>query len=148
MSSLVTKILANGPLGPTLAPLLEKSATATSIWKRWDGLYASAAGYRKRGYLADDLIPEESEIVQKAISRLPEKEKFDRVFRLRRGIVQSMQHKDLPKSEWVLPAEDRAYLSPYIKEVVAEERERAQWDYQIVESLLEKKAKQRTFPFV
>jgi ubiquinol-cytochrome c reductase subunit 7 len=34
---------------------------------------------------ADDLIPEESQVVQKAIKRLPAKEAYDRVFRLRRA---------------------------------------------------------------
>lgn len=34
---------------------------------------------------ADDLIPEESELVQKALRRLPPKEAYDRVFRLRRA---------------------------------------------------------------
>jgi hypothetical protein len=34
---------------------------------------------------ADDLIPEESDVVQKAIKRLPPKEAYDRVFRLRRA---------------------------------------------------------------
>lgn len=33
----------------------------------------------------DDLIPEESETVQKAIKRLPAKEAYDRVFRIRRA---------------------------------------------------------------
>jgi Ubiquinol-cytochrome C reductase complex 14kD subunit len=36
-------------------------------------------------YRADDLVPEESELVQKAIKRLPAKEAYDRVFRLRRA---------------------------------------------------------------
>lgn len=34
---------------------------------------------------ADDLIPEENDVVQKAIKRLPPKEAYDRVFRLRRA---------------------------------------------------------------
>ena len=33
----------------------------------------------------DDLIPEESEVVQQAIKRLPAKEAYDRVFRIRRA---------------------------------------------------------------
>lgn len=33
----------------------------------------------------DDLIPEESDVVQKAIKRLPSKEAYDRVFRIRRA---------------------------------------------------------------
>lgn len=34
---------------------------------------------------ADDLIPEESEVVLLAIKRLPPKEAYDRVFRMRRA---------------------------------------------------------------
>ena len=34
---------------------------------------------------ADDLIPEESEVVQSALKRLPPKEAYDRVFRMRRA---------------------------------------------------------------
>lgn len=33
----------------------------------------------------DDLIPEESDVVQTAIKRLPPKEAYDRVFRIRRA---------------------------------------------------------------
>lgn len=36
-------------------------------------------------FRADDLIPEESELVQQAIKRLPPKVAYDRVFRLRRA---------------------------------------------------------------
>ena len=37
------------------------------------------------GLKADDLIPEENDIVQTALKRLPPKEAYDRVFRLRRA---------------------------------------------------------------
>jgi len=47
--------------------------------------YAEAAGYRRLGLRADDLIPEENDIVQLALKRLPPKEAYDRVFRLRRA---------------------------------------------------------------
>ena len=33
----------------------------------------------------DDLTPEENEIVQLALKRLPEKESYDRIFRIRRA---------------------------------------------------------------
>jgi hypothetical protein len=39
---------------------------------------------------ADDLIPEESETVLLALKRLPEKEAYDRVFRLRRAFQVSL----------------------------------------------------------
>jgi hypothetical protein len=34
---------------------------------------------------ADDLIPEESELMQRALKRLSPKESYDRVFRMRRA---------------------------------------------------------------
>ena len=37
------------------------------------------------GLRADDLIPEENDTVQLALKRLPPKEAYDRVFRLRRA---------------------------------------------------------------
>lgn len=83
--------------------------------KRWmrpmANWYANAAGYRQlglryassrsgdisplvvglaRGRLnitrSDDLLPEESDTVQLALKRLPPKEAYDRVFRLRRAV--------------------------------------------------------------
>lgn len=53
----------------------------------------------------DDLLEEESEAVQIAIRRLSDKEAYDRVYRLRRSIQCSYQHKLLPKSEWTKPEE-------------------------------------------
>ena len=37
-------------------------------------------------YRADDLIPEENETVLLALKRLPPKEAYDRVYRLRRAV--------------------------------------------------------------
>ena len=45
----------------------------------------------------DDLLPEESETVQKAIKRLPPKEAYDRVFRIRRAFqVRGKKKKEEP----------------------------------------------------
>ncbi|KAL8908639.1 MAG: hypothetical protein Q9207_000727 [Kuettlingeria erythrocarpa] len=60
-------------------PWLKRWMTPISKW------YADAAGYRKLGLRVDDLIPEESETVMLALKRLPPKEAYDRVFRLRRA---------------------------------------------------------------
>jgi len=87
--------------------------------------YANAAGYRKLGLKADDLIPEESETVLLALKRLPQKEAYDRVYRLRRAFQCSLAHQLLPKEQHTKPEEDVAYLSPIIREIEAEARERA-----------------------
>lgn len=42
-------------------------------------------GTTDKGHRADDLIPEESEIMQRAMKRLTPKESYDRVFRMRRA---------------------------------------------------------------
>jgi ubiquinol-cytochrome c reductase subunit 7 len=46
---------------------------------------------------ADDLIPEESELVQRALKRLSPKESYDRVFRMRRAF-QVYRREEIPKT--------------------------------------------------
>ena len=51
-----------------------------------------------------------------ALARLPQKEQYDRVFRMRTAFQQSIQHSELPKSQWIKPSEvgcreDRARLA-------------------------------------
>ncbi|KAN0108213.1 14 kDa subunit of cytochrome bd ubiquinol oxidase [Hyaloscypha variabilis] len=100
-------------------PWLKRWMTPLANW------YANAAGYRKLGLRADDLIPEESETVLLALKRLPQKEAYDRVYRLRRAFQCSLAHQLLPKDQHTKPDEDVPYLSPIIKEIEAEARERA-----------------------
>jgi len=94
--------------------------------------YANAAGYRKLGLKADDLIPEESETVLLALKRLPEKEAYDRVFRLRRAFQCSLAHQLLPKEQQTKPEEDTSYLSPIIQEIEAENKERMDLEAMVV----------------
>ncbi len=47
--------------------------------------YATQMGYRQLGLRFEDLLPEENEVTQLALKRLPPKEAYDRVFRLRRA---------------------------------------------------------------
>ncbi|MCJ1324558.1 Cytochrome b-c1 complex subunit 7 [Thelotrema lepadinum] len=86
--------------------------------------YQNAAGYRKLGLKADDLIPEENETVLLALKRLPPKEAYDRVYRLRRAVQCSLAHQLLPPDQQTKPEEDDLYLSPLIKEIEAEKKER------------------------
>lgn len=81
---------------------------------------------------ADDLIPEESPEVQTALGRLAEKERYDRIFRIRRAVQCSISHKLLPKQEWTKPEEDTPYLLPLIKLVEAELKEKDALDTLIV----------------
>ena len=50
--------------------------------------------------------------ITQAISRLSEREQYDRAFRIRTAIQQSIQHKGLPKDQWVTPEQVR-YNSPF-----------------------------------
>ena len=84
-----------------------------------------------------------------AIKRLPAKESYDRVFRMRRAMQCSLSHQLLPKDQQTKPeevrrptsqaemvaihkamavantAQDTPYLSTIIKEIEAENKERA-----------------------
>ncbi|OQD77009.1 hypothetical protein PENDEC_c003G04968 [Penicillium decumbens] len=107
-------------------PWLKRWMTPLANW------YTDAAGYRKLGLKFDDLIPEESETVQKAIKRLPPKEAYDRVFRIRRAFQCSISHTLLPAAEQIKAAEDVEYLSPIIREIEKENKERVDLDNLVV----------------
>ncbi|KAI4099293.1 MAG: hypothetical protein L6R38_000420 [Xanthoria sp. 2 TBL-2021] len=115
---------------------MTKFITKRPWLKRWmvplANWYADAAGYRKLGLRADDLIPEESDTVMLALKRLPPKEAYDRVFRLRRAFQCSLSHQLLPKDQQTKPEDDYLYLTPYIKEIEAESRERGDLEAMIV----------------
>ncbi|TVY31993.1 Cytochrome b-c1 complex subunit [Lachnellula subtilissima] len=135
---------------PSLANAIIKRPWLTKMVKPIAAWYADAAGYRKLGLRADDLIPEESENVLLALKRLPQKEAYDRVFRLRRAFQCSLAHQLLPKEQQTKPEEVRArydvfdkwnakihqdysYLSPIIQQVEAEAKERDDWDAAVVQ---------------
>jgi len=94
--------------------------------------YTNAAGYRKLGLRADDLIPEESDTVLLAIKRLPPKEAYDRVFRMRRAFQCSLSHQLLPKEEHTKTEEDDPYLTPLIEEIEAELKEREDLEAMVI----------------
>ncbi|KAL2867877.1 ubiquinol--cytochrome-c reductase subunit 7 [Aspergillus lucknowensis] len=107
-------------------PWLKRWMTPIANW------YTDAAGYRKLGLRADDLIPEENDTVQTALKRLPPKEAYDRIFRIRRAFQCSISHTLLPPEEHTKPSEDVEYLSPIIREIEKEKAERADLDNLVV----------------
>ncbi|KAJ9196976.1 hypothetical protein DTO166G4_2573 [Paecilomyces variotii] len=117
---------------PSLANYIVKRPALTRFLMPIAEWYTNAAGYRRLGLRFDDLIPEESESVQTAIKRLPPKEAYDRVFRLRRAFQLSLSHQLLPAAEQTKPEEDVEYLSPIIREVEKEQAEREELDSIIV----------------
>ncbi|KAJ5320371.1 hypothetical protein PENANT_c010G01362 [Penicillium antarcticum] len=118
------------------APSFASYIVKRPLLKRWmqplANWYTDAAGYRRLGLKFDDLIPEESENVQKAIKRLPSKEAYDRVFRIRRAFQCSISHTLLPANEQTKPEEDVEYLSPIIREIEKEVKEREDLDNLVV----------------
>ncbi|GAB7361518.1 hypothetical protein MBLNU230_g1574t1 [Neophaeotheca triangularis] len=117
---------------PSLAGFMMKRPWLMRWMKPLSNWYADAAGYRKLGLRADDLIPEESEVVLMALKRLPPKEAYDRVFRMRRAFQCSLSHQLLPKNEWTSKDQDYPYLSPIIREIEAERTEREDMDAMVV----------------
>ncbi|KAK2739117.1 Cytochrome b-c1 complex subunit 7 [Myotisia sp. PD_48] len=96
------------------------------------GWYANASGYRQLGLRYDDLIPEENETVLLALKRLPPKEAYDRMYRIRRAVQCSVQHQLLPLNEQTKPEEDIRYLRPLIEEIKREQAERVELDSLVI----------------
>jgi len=117
-----------GPLGPSLAGYVRSSRTLTRWLKPVAIWYSGLAGYRKMGLKYDDLLVEEREDVQRALGRLTTRESYDRAFRIKNASHLSVQHKNLPKEEWLPISEDKRYLKPHLTEVIKEDAERQDWD--------------------
>ncbi|CAE6392224.1 unnamed protein product [Rhizoctonia solani] len=139
-----------GPLGFTLAPQVKASRGLYKFLAPIAQFYARNTGHRQVGLRYDDLLIEERGDVQKvngsyhsvlcvnltnrsrpilkAISRLPEDEAYNRAYRQKVAVQQSLLHKNLPKEQWLKPENDIRYLRPYVEQVVKEDQERAEWD--------------------
>lgn len=63
----------------------------------------------------------ESESVQEAIARLPEKELQDRHWRFVRAFDASVRKATLAKAERTKADDDKTYLTPYIRDVEREQ---------------------------
>jgi len=116
-----------------LAPYIKSSKSLLNFVKPIAHWYANASGYRKYGFKYDDLLVEENPQVQRALTRLTEREKYDRAFRLKRASQASVLHQHLPKDEWLKSEEDNRYLRPHVVNIIGEEAERRKWDTVAVE---------------
>jgi ubiquinol-cytochrome c reductase subunit 7 len=117
----------------SLQSLLSAGRSALhAILRPFSGAYANAAGYRRLGLLYDDLLIEETEAMQEAIRRLPESEQIARAYRFRRAFQLTIQHAELPKSEWTKPEEDIRYLTPILEEVKREFAEREAFNHMVI----------------
>ncbi|KAG6821148.1 hypothetical protein H0H93_005368 [Arthromyces matolae] len=117
-----------GPLGASCAPYIKSSRTLSRWFKPIANWYAHAAGYRKYGFKYDDLLVEERDDVQRALTRLTVRESYDRAYRLKRASHASVLHKPLSQDQWITPAEDKRYLKSHVLNVVKEDQERQYWD--------------------
>ena len=71
-------------MGP-LAKFMMRRPALAKWWIPLSKWYADKMGYKQLGLYMEDLLPEENEVTQLALQRLPPKEAYDRVFRLRRA---------------------------------------------------------------
>ncbi|KIP06001.1 hypothetical protein PHLGIDRAFT_128537 [Phlebiopsis gigantea 11061_1 CR5-6] len=117
-----------GPLGPSLASSVTRNRGLYRAFKPFADWYADIAGYRRYGLKYDDLLVEERDDVQRALSRLTDSETYDRSFRFKRASQTSILHAELPKEQWVKPEEDVRYLKSHVESVVEEDNERSAWD--------------------
>ncbi|OAQ61698.1 ubiquinol-cytochrome C reductase-like protein [Pochonia chlamydosporia 170] len=106
--------------GYSLAPFVLRRPWLANMLMPAANWYANAAGYKKLGLRYDDLAEEERESTQIALKRLSPKESYDRIYRIRRSVQCSYQHKLLPKDQWTKPEEDTPYLRDIINQVEAE----------------------------
>ncbi|XP_078543127.1 cytochrome b-c1 complex subunit 7 [Lissotriton helveticus] len=104
------------------APVAATSRLFESLCK-W---YYNAAGFNKIGLMRDDTMYEDDD-VQEAIKRLPPKLYDERNFRIKRALDLSAKHQILPKEMWTKYEEEDYYLTPYLKEVIRERKEKEEW---------------------
>ncbi|KAF4943970.1 hypothetical protein FGADI_13051 [Fusarium gaditjirri] len=116
----------------SLAPFILRRPWLARLFKPAATWYVNAAGYRQLGLKYDDLLEEENEVAQKALKRLSNVESYERIYRIRRAVQCSYQHKLLPKDQWITSAmhapQDKPYLQPLIEEVASEKAEKNELD--------------------
>ncbi|MEQ2244533.1 Transcription termination factor 3, mitochondrial, partial [Ilyodon furcidens] len=92
-------------------------------FRKW---YYNLCGFNKLGLLYEDTLYEDAD-VKEALRRLPENVSNDRTFRIKRALDLSMKQQILPKDQWTKYEEEVNYLTPYLKEVIRERKEREEW---------------------
>eukprot|EP00744_Colponema_vietnamica_P040336 GILI01079659.1.p2 GENE.GILI01079659.1~~GILI01079659.1.p2 ORF type:complete len:127 (-),score=33.39 GILI01079659.1:62-442(-) len=95
--------------------------------QRFSEPFREASGYRKYGLNHEDLLME-SEVVQEAIARLPEKELQERHWRIARAFDASTRKATLAKDERTKAEHDKVYLTQLIHDVEQEQNDLIEWD--------------------
>ncbi|KAJ2805567.1 Cytochrome b-c1 complex subunit 7 [Coemansia furcata] len=107
-----------------VARTLQANGAFRAICRPIASTWVNLAGYRRLGLRYDDLLREETPIIQEAISRLNREEIDLRNYRHRRAFQLSLSHQELPGPQWTKPEDDVQYLQPLIEEVSQEYSER------------------------
>ncbi|PIA18822.1 14 kDa subunit of cytochrome bd ubiquinol oxidase [Coemansia reversa NRRL 1564] len=107
-----------------IARALQNNSAFRSMCKPFANTWVKLSGYRRLGLRYDDLLREETPIMQEAIGRLNRKETDGRVYRQKRAFQLSLSHQELPYTQWTKPEDDYKYLQPLVEEVTAEFAER------------------------
>ncbi|EGU82832.1 hypothetical protein FOXB_06635 [Fusarium oxysporum f. sp. conglutinans Fo5176] len=121
----------------SLAPFILRRPWLARLFKPAATWYVNAAGYRQLGLKYAISLPlrtpigprnEENEVAQQALKRLSNVESYERIYRIRRAVQCSYQHKLLPKDQWITTAMDKPYLQPLMEEVASEKAEKNELD--------------------
>ncbi|KAJ2704412.1 Cytochrome b-c1 complex subunit 7 [Coemansia spiralis] len=107
-----------------IAHSLQNNGAFRALCRPLAGTWVKLSGYRRLGLRYDDLLREETPIIQEAIGRLNRTETDWRVYRQKRAFQLSLSHQELPREQWTKPQDDYQYLQPLIAEVTAEHAER------------------------
>ena len=104
-----------------------KIAQRTSIEKTMKDFAFKTSYYNQIGLLWHDIIPQ-TKVIKEAFRRLPREEREAMDFRLARAFLLSANKTILPQEEWTKQEDDVPYLTPYIKLIEREAKDKADWD--------------------
>ncbi|KAI8438755.1 hypothetical protein MSG28_011159 [Choristoneura fumiferana] len=107
-----------------LLPVTRLRELVLHSMKKWA---YNLAGFNKYGLMRDDCLYETQD-VQEALRRLPAHVVDERTFRMVRAMQLSLQKSILPKEEWTKYEDDVLYLTPIVKQVEKERKEREAWE--------------------
>ncbi|KAJ2156912.1 Cytochrome b-c1 complex subunit 7 [Coemansia sp. RSA 552] len=107
-----------------VARVVQNNSAFRALCRPLASTWVNLSGYRRLGLRYDDLLREETPIIQEAIGRLSRAETDGRVYRQKRAFQLSLSHQELPVPQRTKPEDDYKYLQPLIEEVRLEQEER------------------------
>lgn len=98
----------------------------------WKKFYFNISNYCKYGLYTDDIADDSyTPEIKEAVRRLPADQFYRRNYRQLRASQLEINKEYLPKDQWITYEEDLEkghYLKPYVKEVLAEWKEKSDWE--------------------